>query len=59
LKGGRLLALVIDPRWVNEGIFFSSMKNMFGEHVSARRKANMIKALMIKASLYDAFIGMR
>jgi len=45
-------------RWIVEGVF-SSMKRIFGDHVSARKFPNMIKELMIKASLYNMFIGMK
>lgn len=34
---------------------FSSMKRMFGEHVSARKFPNMIKEMFMKASLYNMF----
>ena len=34
---------------------FSSMKRMFGEHVSARKFPNMVKEIFIKASLYNRF----
>jgi hypothetical protein len=42
-------------RWMAETVF-SSMKRMFGEHVSARKFPNMIKELFLKASLYNKFI---
>jgi hypothetical protein len=45
-------------RWIVEGVF-SSMKRMFGGYVSARKLPNMIKELMVKASLYNIFIGMK
>jgi hypothetical protein len=35
---------------------FSSLKNMFGEYVSARRFTNMVKEKILKVSLYDLFI---
>jgi hypothetical protein len=42
-------------RWIVESVF-SSMKRMFGEEfVSARRFPNMVKEMMLKASLYDMF----
>ena len=41
-------------RWMAETIF-SSMKRMFGEHVSARKFHNMIKEMFMKASLYNMF----
>jgi len=37
---------------------FSSLKRLFGEHVSARRMENMVRELMLKASLYSIFIGL-
>lgn len=42
-------------RWMSETVF-SSMKRMFGEHVSARKFPNMIKELFLKGSLYNKFI---
>jgi hypothetical protein len=45
-------------RWMVEGVF-SSMKRIFGDHVSARKFPNMIKELMIKPSLDNMFIGMK
>jgi IS5 family transposase len=44
-------------RWMAETVF-SSMKRMFGEHVSARKFPNMIKEMFLKASLYNMFNGM-
>ena len=41
-------------RWIAETVF-SSMKRMFGEHVSARKFPNMIKEMFLKASLYNMF----
>ena len=35
---------------------FSSMKRMFVEYISARKYANMVKEMMIKASLYNMII---
>lgn len=43
-------------RWVVESIF-SSMKRMFGEYVSAVKYPNMVKEIMLKASLYNLFIS--
>ena len=43
-------------RWIAETVF-SSMKRMFGEHVSARKFPNMIKEMFMKASLYNMFNG--
>ncbi len=44
-------------RWMTETVF-SSMKRMFGEHVSARKFPNMIKEMFLKASLYNWFNSM-
>jgi len=41
-------------RWIVESIF-SSMKRMFGEYVSAIKYSNMVKEIMLKASLYNLF----
>jgi hypothetical protein len=32
---------------------------MFGEYVSARRYTNMVKEILLKASLYNTFISMK
>jgi hypothetical protein len=42
-------------RWIAETVF-SSIKRMFGECVSARKYSNMVKEMMLKASLYNIFI---
>jgi hypothetical protein len=42
-------------RWIAETVF-SSIKRMFGECVSARKYSNMVKEMMLKASLYNTFI---
>ena len=44
-------------RWMAETAF-SSLKRMFGEHVSARKMENMVRELTLKASLYNLFIGL-
>ena len=41
-------------RWIAETIF-SCMKRMFGEYVTAIRLENMIKEMILKASLYNWF----
>ena len=41
-------------RWMAETVF-SSMKRMFGEHVSARKFPHMIKEIFLKAALYKMF----
>ncbi len=41
-------------RWMAETAF-SSIKRMFGEHVSATKFQNMVKEMMIKVSLYNLF----
>ena len=38
-------------RWIAETVF-SSIKRTFGEYVSARKYSNMVKEMMLKASLY-------
>ncbi|MFZ0511493.1 MAG: transposase [Candidatus Nitrosopolaris sp.] len=42
-------------RWVAETVF-SSLKRMFREHASAKKFPNMVKEMMLKASLYNLFI---
>jgi len=44
-------------RWMAETAF-SSLKRMFGEHVSARKMENMVRELTLKVSLYNLFIGL-
>jgi len=44
-------------RWAAE-VFFSSFKRIFGEHVKARKFKYMVNELMIKAVLYNLFIGL-
>lgn len=41
-------------RWMAETTF-STIKRMFGEHISATRFDNMVKEMMIKVSLYNLF----
>ena len=41
-------------RWIAETVF-SSMKRMFGEYVTDIRFENMIKELILRASLYNWF----
>ena len=41
-------------RWIAETVF-SSIKRMFGEYVTAIRFENMIKEMILKASLYNLF----
>jgi hypothetical protein len=41
-------------RWIVE-IVFSCIKRMFGEYVTSIRFGNMIKEIMLKASLYNLF----
>jgi hypothetical protein len=41
-------------RWIVESVF-SSIKRMFGEYVSAVKFPNMIKEMILKASLYNWF----
>jgi len=44
-------------RWMVESTF-SSLKRTFGEYVSARSMRNMAQEMMIKASPYNALIGL-
>ena len=41
-------------RWMAETAF-SSIKRMFGEHVTARKFSNMEKEIFLKATLYNMF----
>ena len=41
-------------RWIAETVF-SCMKRMFGEYVAAIRFENMVKEMILKASLYNWF----
>ena len=41
-------------RWMAEAAF-SSIKRMFGEHVSATRFQNTVKEMMVKISMYNLF----
>ena len=56
LKDGRNF-VSYRSRWIFEWVF-QSMKRIFGDHVSPRKFDNAIMNLMIKASLYNMFIGM-
>jgi len=44
-------------RWIAESVF-SSFKRIFGEYVKAVRWKNMVKELMLKASIYNMFMAM-
>jgi len=44
-------------RWIAESAF-SSLKRTFGEYVSAKTMRNMTNEIMLKASLYNLFIGL-
>ena len=48
-----------EHRWMAETVFsssaFSSIKRMFGEHVTARKFPNMVKEILLKATLYNMF----
>jgi transposase len=46
-----------EHRWIVETAF-SSIKRMFGEHVTARKFPNMVKELILKVSLYNIFTSM-
>jgi IS5 family transposase len=41
-------------RWMAETVF-SSIKRIFGEHVTARKFSNMVKEIFLKATLYNMF----
>ncbi len=41
-------------RWMAETAF-SSIKRMFGEHVTARKFPNMVREIFLKATLYNMF----
>lgn len=43
-------------RWMAETVF-SSLKRMFGEYVTANRFPNMVKEMILKASLYNLFLA--
>jgi len=42
-------------RWIVEETVFSCIKRIFGEYVTAIKFKNMIKEIMLKASLYNLF----
>ena len=44
-------------RWMAETAF-STFKRMFGEHVTARKYPNMVREMMLKASLYNLFMSL-
>ncbi len=44
-------------RWIVESVF-SVLKRIFGEHVMAHKRQNMIQELQLKASLYNQFMSM-
>jgi len=37
---------------------FSAFKRLFGEHVMARSLPNMVREMLVKASLYNLFISL-
>ena len=43
-------------RWIVETVF-SCIKRMFGEHVYSIKFRNMVKEMMLKASLYNKMIS--
>jgi hypothetical protein len=43
-----------EQRWIAESLF-SCIKRMFGEYVTAIRFDNMVKEIILKASLYNWF----
>lgn len=44
-------------RWIVESVF-SVLKRIFGEHVMAHKRQNMIQELQLKVALYNKFTGM-
>jgi hypothetical protein len=44
-------------RWIVESVF-SVLKRIFGEHVMAHKRQNMIQELQLKATLYNKFMSM-
>jgi hypothetical protein len=44
-------------RWIVESVF-SALKRIFGEHVMAHKRQNMVKELQLKAALYNRFMSM-
>jgi len=44
-------------RWMAETAF-STIKRLFGEHVTAKRFPNMIREMLLKAALYNLFTNL-
>lgn len=44
-------------RWIAESVF-SWIKRVFGEYVTARKLENMVREIIMKAFIYNLFIGM-
>jgi transposase len=44
-------------RWMAESAF-SSIKRVFGEHISSIKWGNIVKELLLKASIYNLFMAM-
>src|SRR5579885_181590 len=44
-------------RWIVESVF-SVLKRIFGEHVMAHKRQNMVKELQLKVALYNRFVSM-
>jgi len=44
-------------RWMAETAF-STFKRLFGEHVMARSLPNMVREMLLKASLYNLFTSL-
>lgn len=44
-------------RWLAE-LAFSSIKRVFGEHITSIRWRNIINELLLKASIYNLFMAM-
>ena len=43
-------------RWAAESVFSSIIKRVLGEYVYSRKFPNMVKEMMLKASLYNMFV---
>ncbi len=44
-------------RWMAKESAFSSIKRTFGEHMSSVKWNNIVNELMLKASIYNLFMG--
>jgi transposase len=46
-----------DYRWMSESAF-SSIKRVFGEYITSIKWGNIVKELLLKASIYNLFMSM-